>query len=126
MLRVHCLVPPAEAPRGKFVLLRRGADLHFVTAPLSTHPYHANIVFTFIQEQNRGRAALSGGTHCSILSPGWKILGGGHYAVDADSREIRLGEKSTAYGKYPVDLLGENSGDLAEALGLAGFRLRLL
>jgi hypothetical protein len=125
-MRVHSLVSLAEAPRGKFVVLRHGEELHFVTAPTSTHPYHAHIVFTFIEEQGRGQAVLMGGTHCTILTEGWKVLGGGHYELNPETRSLRLSEKSTAFGKYPLDVVKQNSRSVLEGLGLSDFRLKLI
>src|SRR6266849_10987367 len=124
-MRVHAFVPLAEAPRGKFVILRHGQEMHFVAAPLSLHAYHAQIVFAFIQEQGRGEAVLISSGQCSILTPGWKVLGGGQYEWLPEERILRLKEKSTAYGKYPAQVVARSAAEILPALGCPGFRLDL-
>jgi len=121
----HSLVPLADVSGGKFVVLAFGKELHFVTAPVGSHPYHANIVFSFIEEAGRGQAALTAPTQCVISTPGWKVLGGGRYEVQAETKVFRLSDKSTAYGKYPAAALRKSEEALMAALGLDGFSLRL-
>ena len=121
-MTAHVLVPLTQAPGGKFVILLRGGKFHYVSAPLSTHPYHAHIVFAFLQEGGRGEAVLTDAAHCRILSPEWEVLGGGYYEVDASDRIFRLSGKSTAYGKYPAEAVRKNIGSWLEDLGLPDFQ----
>ena len=121
----HSLVPLADAPGGKFVVLSHGKDLHFVAAPVASHPYHANIVFSFIQESGRGQATLTAPTQCLIHTEGWKVLGGGRYEIDRHAKALRLSDKSTAYGKYPAKAVQLQVESLLKALGLPDFKLRM-
>ncbi len=107
------------------MILRHGGKFHFISAPLSSHPYHANIVFAFIQAEGRGEAVLLGGTHCKIVGGEWRVLGGGYYEADFSAKVFRLSGKSTAYGKYPLDSVARNVGAFLTALGFPDFQLVL-
>jgi hypothetical protein len=125
MLQAHALTPLADAPRGKFVLLRGEDGLHFVCAPLRTHPYHANIIFTFLEQGGRGQARMLEPVYCKISGDDWEMLGGGHYDLNREHRLLVLSGKSTTYGKYPVDLLRKASAHLTDDLGFPDFGLKI-
>ena len=119
------LTPLEQAPRGKFVLLRGGEEIHFVCASLQSHPFHASIVFTYLQEQGRGRAEMVEKGFCFVHSQEWRVLGGGYYEADFEARLLRLHGKSTAYGKYPPASIADGIPTLASALGIPDFQVAL-
>ena len=106
---------------GKFVVLTKGRSVHLVLSPLSLTPYHANIVYEYLQVGGRGdvEAVSSGG--CRIVTRGWKVHGGGHYTVQHWLHNLILHGKSTAFGKYDQKLLGRLADGIAPGLGLDGF-----
>jgi len=114
-----------KAPRGKFVLLQGEGDFHFICAPLKTHPFHAHIIHTYIQEQGRGEAPMPEKGYSVISTPGWKILGGGHYEVDFGEKVFLLHGKSTAYGKYSADPIRLRVAEILAGLDLIGWEMRL-
>jgi hypothetical protein len=112
-------------PRGKFVLLSHGEDLHLILGPVNEFPYHANLVYEYLVGQRRAEATMTDGSHCRVISPGWEILGGGQYRLDDLTHTVHFSEKSTAYGKYPQSKLAENASQLLSSVELPGWDLQL-
>jgi hypothetical protein len=115
----------SDEETGKFVILKKGEDLHLVLSPLSLTPYHANIVYRYLQAEGRGEVMDAGEGGCRILSRDWSVQGGGHYHAQRWLHHLRLHGKSTAFGKYRSALLAPHLEGIPEALGLAGFTLDL-
>jgi hypothetical protein len=111
--------------QGKFVVLTKGKGLHLVLSPVSFTPYHANIVYQYLQVEGRGEVLNAGEAGCKILSASWKVHGGGYFAVENWLHHMRLHGKSTAFGKYRAALLAPHADAIPEALGLAGYTLQL-
>jgi hypothetical protein len=108
---------------GKFVILAKGRTLHLLLSPVSLTPYHANIIYQYLQVEGRGdvEAVSSGG--CRIISKGWTVHGGGYYTVQHWLHHLILHGKSTAFGKYDQRLLGSFADVIPERLGLEAFTL---
>ena len=115
----------SDEETGKFVILKKGEGLHLVLSPLSLTPYHANIVYQYLQAEGRGEVMNAGEGGCQILSRDWSVQGGGHYHVQKWLHHMRLHGKSTAFGKYRSALLAPHLDRLTEALGLEGYTLDL-
>ena len=115
----------AQEEQGKFVLLSKGKSLHLVLSPLSLTPYHANIVYQYLQVEGRGQVENAGEAGCRIISKVWTVNGGGHYLVQTWLHNISLHGKSTAFGKYRINLLAPHLDAIPGALGLEGFTLEL-
>lgn len=108
---------------GKFVLLTKGKALHLVLSPVSLTPFHANIVFQYLQMEGRGEVEAVSSSGCRILSKGWKVHGGGYYAVHRWLHALTFQGKSTAFGKFDHKLLDPFADEIADRLGLAGYTL---
>lgn len=115
----------SDEETGKFVILKKGEGLHLVLSPLSLTPYHANIVYQYLQAEGRGEVMNAGEAGCQILSRNWSVQGGGHYQVQKWLHHMRLFGKSTAFGKYRAALLAPHLDMVPTALGLEGFTLDL-
>ncbi len=113
----------AGEENGKFVLLSRGRGIHLVLSPLSLTPYHANIVYQYLQVEGRGDVEAVSSSGCRIISKGWKVHGGGYFSAQHFLHNLILHGKSTAFGKYDQRLLGRFSEEIAEKLGLAAYTL---
>ena len=110
---------------GKFVILAKGQGLHVVFSPIALTPYHANIVYQYLQIEGRGKVEAVSSSGCRILSPGWRVHGGGYYQVQHGAQTLTLQGKSTAFGKYQGDLLRPFLEEILGLLGLTGFYLEL-
>ena len=115
----------SDEETGKFVILKKGEGLHLVLSPLSLTPYHANIVYQYLQAEGRGEVMDAGEGGCQILSKDWSVQGGGHYHAQKWLHHLRLFGKSTAFGRYRPALLAPHLDEITEALGLAGYTLEL-
>ncbi|MEO7426057.1 MAG: hypothetical protein ABI036_12785 [Fibrobacteria bacterium] len=108
---------------GKFVLLTKGKGVHLVLSPVSLTPYHANIVYQYLQVEGRGEVEAVSSSGCRILSKGWKVHGGGYFTLQHWLHHLVFHGKSTAFGKYDQKLLGSVADGIAEKLGLEAFTL---
>lgn len=113
-------------PGGKFVILAHGKDLHLILSPLDLTPYHANIVHRYLEGEGLGRVEAASSSGIRILTPGWKVKGGGHFQVETLTHTLTLQGKSTAFGKYHARLLEPYELEIPERLGLAGYALEML
>lgn len=121
VVKAYCDLAAASEIHGKFVILTRGKGLHLVLSPVSFTPYHANIVYQYLQAEGRGEVRQAGEGGCRILSPGWKVQGGGYFAVENWLHHMRLHGRSTAFGRYRAALLAPHADAIPGALGLQGF-----
>lgn len=110
---------------GKFVLLSQGKILHLILSPLVLTPFHAHIVELYLGKENRAEVEMQTGPKCKILSPGWKIQGGGHFHIDWEVRTLIFSGKSTVYGKYDMELLKPHQVEITTMLGLKDFTAAL-
>ena len=115
----------ADEETGKFVLLVQDRTLHLVLSPVDFTPYHANIVWQYLQAEGRGKVEEAGEGGCRIVSRDWKVKGGGYYQVQNWLHHMRLHGKSTAFGKYSEALLAPHRDDIPALLGLDGYTLDL-
>jgi hypothetical protein len=113
----------ADEEEGKFVLITKGRDLHLVLSPISLTPYHANIVYQYLQAEGRGKVEAVSSAGCRILSRSWKMQGGGYYQSQPWLHHLTLHGKSTAFGKYKGELLDPYRDELCGRLGLPGYTL---
>jgi hypothetical protein len=111
---------------GKFVLMTKGKSLHLVLSPVSLTPYHANIVYQYLQVEGRGQVETPSSSGCRILSKGWTVHGGGYYHVQSLIHVISFHGKSSAFGRYQEHLLAPFSDEIPDLLGLEGYALELL
>lgn len=120
---------PSGSPQeeeGKFVILRKGRGVHLVFSPISLTPYHANIVYQYLQVEGRGEVEAVSSSGCRILTKGWTVHGGGYYTVQHWLRHLILHGKSTAFGKYEAGLLGVFADSIPEKLGLGPYTMEFL
>ncbi len=110
---------------GKFVILTKGKGLHLILSPVALTPYHANIVYQYLQVEGRGEVEAVSSSGCRILTKGWKVHGGGAYNVQHWLHTLTLQGKSTAFGKYEADLLDPFRDEIPVLLGLPAFFLEL-
>jgi hypothetical protein len=113
----------SQEEEGKFVILSKGKGIHLVLSPISLTPYHANIVYQYLQVEGRGDVEAVSSSGCRIISKGWKVHGGGYYTVQHWLHNLILHGKSTAFGKYDQRVLGPFADGIAEKLGLGAFTL---
>ncbi len=116
---------PGDEESGKFVLLSRAGEIHLVLSPLAFTPYHANIVYQYLQQEGRGRVESASSTGCRILSPEWSVHGGGHYALQHWLHHLKLHGKSSAFGRYEAKRLAPFLDAIPKDLGLDGYTLEL-
>lgn len=117
---------PGKSPEeetGKFVILTRGKEVHLILSPLAFTPYHADIVYQYLQVEGRGRVEGAKASGCRILSPEWAVHGGGHFTAQHWLHSLILHGKSTAFGRYEQDLLEPFAGEISSKLGLEGYTL---
>lgn len=115
----------ADEETGKFVILSRRHEIHLVLSPVAFTPYHANIVYQYLQVEGRGRVESARSTGCRILSPEWAVHGGGHYTVQHWLHHVKLHGKSSAFGRYEKERLTPFLDGLPARLGLEGYTLEL-
>ncbi|MDB5051266.1 MAG: hypothetical protein JWO30_4337 [Fibrobacteres bacterium] len=108
---------------GKFVVLTKGKGIHLVLSPVTLTPYHANIVYQYLQVEGRGDVEAVSSSGCHILSKEWKVHGGGYYTVQHWLHNLILHGKSTAFGKYDKSLLARFMEEIPERLDLAAYTL---
>lgn len=113
----------SDEETGKFVILKKGEGVHLVLSPVNLTPYHANIVYQYLQAEGRGAVEKAGEGGCHILSRDWSVQGGGYYHAQKWLHHLRLYGKSTAFGKYQAALLAPHLDRIPEALGLEGYTL---
>ena len=113
----------ATEEEGKFVILTKLKAVHLVLSPVSLTPYHANIVYQYLQVEGRGDVEAVSSSGCRILSKGWKVHGGGYFTLQHWLHNLILHGKSTAFGKYDLKTLGPLMEKIPEALGLEGYTL---
>ncbi len=106
-------------------MLDHDGDLHVILGPVNLFPYHANLVYEYLESQGRARAEMTDGAHCRVLTPNWRILGGGQYRMDDLTHTLLFDEKSTAYGKFPGERLVDADQALTESLGLNGWAVEV-
>lgn len=115
-----------EEDAGKFVILsKHGAaqELHLILSPLAFTPYHADIVYQYLQTEGRGRVEGAKASGCKILSPEWAVHGGGHFTAQHWLHNLILHGKSTAFGRYEQGLLEPFEAEIPSKLGLEGYTL---
>lgn len=115
----------ADEVSGKFVLLVRDGVPHLVLSPVDFTPYHANIVWQYLQAEGRGKVEEAGEGGCRIVSRDWTVRGGGYFQCQNWLHHLRLHGKSTAFGKYHAALLSPHEDRIAPALGLEGYTVTL-
>jgi hypothetical protein len=116
---------PGGEETGKFVILSREGEIHLVLSPLAFTPYHANIVYQYLQQEGRGRVEAATSTGCRILSPEWSVHGGGHYVLQHWLHHLKLLGKSSAFGRYEARRLAPFLDEIPDRLGLPGYTLEL-
>ena len=114
---------PLSEEEGKFVILTKGKGIHLILSPVSLTPYHANIVYQYLQVEGRGEVEAVSSSGCRIITKGWTVHGGGYYTVQHWLHNLILHGKSTAFGKYDQKLLGPMADAIAGKLGLNAFTL---
>jgi hypothetical protein len=108
---------------GKFVLLTKGKGLHLVLSPVSLTPYHANIVYQYLQVEGRGEVEAVSSSGCRILTQAWKVHGGGYFTLQHWLHNLVFHGKSTAFGKYDGKLLGQSALDIPGKLQVPDYTL---
>jgi hypothetical protein len=123
----HFPSPPSRTDEeaGKFVLLTRREEIHMVLSPVAFTPYHANIVFEYLQTEGRGRVEGASGTGCRILSPEWAVRGGGYYTLQHWLHHLKLHGKSSAFGRFDESLLRPFLDDIPGRLACEGYTLEI-
>jgi len=115
----------ADEETGKFVILSRRREIHLVLSPIAFTPYHADIVYQYLQVEGRGRVESASSSGCRILSPEWTVHGGGHYTVQHWLHHVKFHGKSSAFGRYEEARLTPFRDGLPARLGLEGYTLEL-
>jgi hypothetical protein len=108
---------------GKFVLLTKGKGIHLILSPVSLTPYHADIVHRYLQVEGRGEVEAVSSSGCRILTRGWSVHGGGYYTLQHWLHNLIFHGKSTAFGKYDLNLIGSVSLEIPEKLKLPSYTL---
>jgi hypothetical protein len=111
----------ATEEEGKFVLLTKGKGIHLILSPVSLTPYHADIVYRYLQVEGRGEVEAVSSSGCRILTKGWAVHGGGYYTLQHWLHNLIFHGKSTAFGKYDQGVLGPLSLEIPEKLELASY-----
>jgi hypothetical protein len=107
------------------VVLADSRRTHLALSSIEKTPFHAQIVQDYLESRGLAEVESSDANDCRILNPGWKILGGGYYEIDRDNQQLRLFGRSTAFGRYPRDVLLPHLAALGASLGVPELTIRL-
>jgi hypothetical protein len=91
-------LPPIRS--GKFVQLFHGDDEHLVFSPKEQSVFHADIVSRYLQPMGVRGTWNSQRDAWHLSDPAWRILGGGHFKLNSNSRMLALFGVSLAYGPF--------------------------
>ncbi len=84
----------------KFVVTSMADKLYLLIGPLSDYPYHAALLDRFCREQNIPSEWAQRPDLLELLDEDSKVCGGGYMEIDPNSRAIRVGGRSKAYGEF--------------------------
>lgn len=105
---------------GKFVQIRNNDTEYLVLSPKGLSVYHANIVERFFAERSISGDYNGKGDHYQITEDGWKVIGGGIWAINETDRLLHLSGSSQAYGQYDRRGLGEKIKEIED---MSGYRI---
>ncbi len=107
---------------GKFIQIRDDKAEYFLLSPRELSAYHANIVERFFSERRIEGLYNGKRDYYEISAPGWKIVGGGMWAINEDEKVLYLSGSSQAYGRFDQDCLSEKILSIRE---MAGYTVRI-
>lgn len=113
---------PASVSEGKFVQIVVENREYLVFAPFVRHRFHNQILAEFLDA--RGIPTIwASQSELVFCSTGLKVLGGGRYRADPESRVLKLWDESTAYGRFYEQGLAQRLR--ASEHPWSGFRLEI-
>jgi hypothetical protein len=96
----------ASVSEGKFVQVVLEHQEYLVFAPFARHRFHSQILAEFL-EANEILVIWASQSELVFCSPGLRVLGGGRFRADPESRVLKLWDESTAYGRFHEQGLAE-------------------
>lgn len=100
---------PASVSEGKFVQVVLEHREHLVFAPFARHRFHNQILAEFLEAKDIP-VIWASESELVFCSPDLRVLGGGRYRADPDSRVLKLWDESTAYGRFHEQGLAKRLG----------------
>jgi hypothetical protein len=101
-----------EAPlEGKFLQLRWADRAYLLFASADAHRYHNQILGRFLSEQGIPHR-WEGAEKLVVDHPELAIIGGGRFRLDLLTKQLRVWDASSVYGRYDASAL---SAELAAA-----------
>jgi hypothetical protein len=107
---------------GKFIQIRDDEVEYFLLSPREFSAYHANIVERFFLERQIEGQYNGKRDYFEINAPGWRIIGGGMWAINDKDKIIYLSGSSQAYGRFDQDCLREK---ILSSREMAGYTVRI-
>ncbi len=108
--------------QGKFIQIRGDQIEYFLLSPRELSAYHANIAERFFAGKAIDGRYNGKRDHYEISAPGWKIIGGGMWAINDRERILYLSGSSQAYGRFDQQGLREKILSIRE---MAGYTVRI-
>lgn len=105
---------------GKFIQIRHNDTEYLILSPKGLSVYHANIVERFFTERSISGDYNGKGDHYEIAEDGWKVIGGGIWAINETDRLLHLSGSSQAYGQYDRRGLREKIETIKD---MSGYRI---
>lgn len=93
--------------RGKFIQVRGRGKEFLVMSPQGLTPYHANIAERFFKSIGIEGKYSAKRDKFSISHPEWRVIGGGHWALDEADKFVEFTGTSMAYGNFDANGLDE-------------------
>ena len=93
----------------KFIVLKDGPNLVFITGAVTEYPYHANLLATYCDQHAIPSSWAKKPDWVEVFDRGVQIRGGGYLQFDLEHRRVRVYGRSSAYGPY-------TSSDLTDLL----------
>ena len=98
----------------KFVVIKTAHQTVLVIGPVKLYRYHSNLVDGFCRMQDIPAAWAGKANRVEVYDRSVKVLGGGHFNVEPESRRIRFYGQSTTYGPF-------DAKTVSTILGQGGF-----
>ena len=94
-----------QAPlEGKFLQLRWAGRAYLLFASAEEHRYHNQILGRFLSEQGIPHR-WEGAENLVVDHPGLSIMGGGRFRLDLLTKQLRVWDASSVYGRFDASAL---------------------
>jgi hypothetical protein len=99
-------IDDAAPLEGKFLQLRWAGRAYLLFATADEHRYHNQILGHFLSEQGIPHR-WEGAENLAVDHPELSIAGGGRFRLDLSTKELRVWDASSVYGRFDAPALSE-------------------